>query len=154
MTRDDLERLFTESIPEATQGWKKKRVMLYLHGGLNDEKSVARRVIAFRDVFLENEIYPLHIMWETDFWNSLRNQVFDMLASERVDLVIPIDYPGFNMKLAAAARRAGVPVLYYVTPQVWAWGAKRLPKLARIVTRAAVILPFEEQLPWRPGISA
>ena len=46
-----------------------------------------------------------------------------------------IDYPGFNMKLAAAAKAAGVPVLYYITPQVWAWGAGRLAELARIVTQ-------------------
>ncbi|MFL5477794.1 MAG: lipid-A-disaccharide synthase, partial [Gemmatimonadaceae bacterium] len=68
-----------------------------------------------------------------------------MLERGEIALVVLIDYPGFNMKVAAAARAAGVPVLYYVTPQVWAWGAGRLPKLARLITKAAVILPFEEQ---------
>jgi lipid-A-disaccharide synthase len=63
-----------------------------------------------------------------------------------------VDYPGFNMKLAAAARDAGVPVLYYITPQVWAWGARRLAELARTVTKAAVILPFEEPLLRQHGI--
>jgi lipid-A-disaccharide synthase len=61
-------------------------------------------------------------------------------------LVILIDYPGFNMKVAAEAKAAGVPVLYYITPQVWAWGANRLSQLANTVTHAAVILPFEEKL--------
>src|SRR5204862_2059738 len=65
-----------------------------------------------------------------------------------------IDYPGFNMKVAAAAKQAGVPVLYYVTPQVWAWGAGRIPKLAQLVTKAAVILPFEEPLLRGFGIDA
>jgi len=65
-----------------------------------------------------------------------------------------IDYPGFNMKVAAAAKRSGVPVLYYVTPQVWAWGAARIPKLARLVAKAAVILPFEEPLLRGYGIDA
>jgi lipid-A-disaccharide synthase len=68
------------------------------------------------------------------------------LAAGEISLVVPIDYPGFNMKVAAAARRHGVPVLYYITPQVWAWGAGRLPKLAQLITRAAVILPFEPLL--------
>ncbi len=63
-----------------------------------------------------------------------------------VGLLVCIDYPGFNLPLARAAHAAGVPVLYYITPQVWAWGAKRLPEMARVVTRAAVILPFEEAL--------
>jgi lipid-A-disaccharide synthase len=58
------------------------------------------------------------------------------------------------MKLAAAAAAAGVPVLYYITPQVWAWGAGRLSELSRIVTRAAPILPFEEALLRSHGIDA
>jgi lipid-A-disaccharide synthase len=76
------------------------------------------------------------------------------IRSGRVALVVLIDYPGFNMKIAAAARRAGVPVLYYITPQVWAWGAKRLRELARTITKAAVILPFEEALLRQHGIDA
>ena len=71
-----------------------------------------------------------------------------------VALVIVIDYPGFNMKAAAAAADLKIPVLYYVTPQVWAWGKNRLPKLAQIVTKAAVILPFEENLLRDHGIDA
>jgi lipid-A-disaccharide synthase len=76
------------------------------------------------------------------------------LASGRVGLVVLVDYPGFNMKVARAARAAGVPVLYYITPQVWAWGAGRLREMAQTVTRAAVILPFEEELLRRHRIDA
>ncbi|HUF65755.1 MAG TPA: lipid-A-disaccharide synthase [Gemmatimonadaceae bacterium] len=76
------------------------------------------------------------------------------LDSGRVSLVVLVDYPGFNIRVADAATARNVPVLYYITPQVWAWGASRLPKLARIVTRAAVILPFEEQLLRGYGIDA
>src|SRR5207237_1012006 len=71
-----------------------------------------------------------------------------------VSLAILIDYPGFNMKVAERAVAAGVPVLYYITPQVWAWGAGRLSKLARLITKAAVILPFEEKLLRDHGIDA
>jgi lipid-A-disaccharide synthase len=76
------------------------------------------------------------------------------LRRGQVAAVVLLDYPGFNMKVAAAARAAGVPVLYYITPQVWAWGAKRLARLAHTVTRAAVILPFEEALLREHGIDA
>ena len=76
------------------------------------------------------------------------------LSGGRVGLVIVVDYPGFNMRLAAAARRHDVPVLYFITPQVWAWHASRLSKLARIVTKAAPILPFEETLLREHGIDA
>ena len=78
----------------------------------------------------------------------------ERFEKNKVALVIVIDYPGFNMKAAAAASAAGIPVLYYVTPQVWAWGENRLPKLAKIVTKAAVILPFEENLLRGHGIDA
>jgi lipid-A-disaccharide synthase len=76
------------------------------------------------------------------------------IESGRVALVVLIDYAGFNMKVAAAAAAAGVPVLYYITPQVWASRAGRLAKLSRTITRAAVILPFEEKLLRNHGIDA
>lgn len=79
-TEADLERLFLETIPERTAGWKKRRVMLYLHGGLNSEKDVAKRIVAFREVCLANEIYPLHVMWETDWFASARNILEDQFT--------------------------------------------------------------------------
>jgi lipid-A-disaccharide synthase len=84
----------------------------------------------------------------------LANELRRRIRSGSVAVVVLIDYPGFNMKIAAAAKDAGVPVLYYITPQVWAWGAKRLPELARTITKAAVILPFEEALLQQHGIDA
>jgi len=71
-----------------------------------------------------------------------------------VKLVILVDYPGFNMRVAAAAAAARVPVLYYITPQVWAWHASRLATIARHVRKAAVILPFEERLLREHGVDA
>ena len=84
----------------------------------------------------------------------LLHRLRKMFQRGEVALIVLIDYPGFNMKLAAAAKKAGVPVLYYVTPQVWAWGAGRIPKLAEFVAKAAVILPFEEPLLRGYGIDA
>lgn len=85
---------------------------------------------------------------------ALLRQIRERFEHNDVRLLVVIDYPGFNMKAAAAAKQAGVPVLYYVTPQVWAWGEGRIPELARIVTKAAVILPFEESLLRGHGIDA
>jgi lipid-A-disaccharide synthase len=68
--------------------------------------------------------------------------------------VVLVDYPGFNMRVAQVAAEAGVPVLYYIVPQVWAWGADRLEKMARWIRKAAVILPFEEKLLRDHGIDA
>jgi len=60
------------------------------------------------------------------------------------DLTILVDYPGFHIRVAARAARCGVPVLYYVAPQLWAWGSWRIERLRRSVQRLAVVLPFEE----------
>jgi lipid-A-disaccharide synthase len=76
------------------------------------------------------------------------------LRGGRVALLVLVDYPGFNMRVAAEARRAGVPVLYFITPQVWAWRRNRLARMAQVITRAAVILPFEERLLREHGIDA
>lgn len=70
----------------------------------------------------------------------------------RPDLAVLIDYPDFNLRLAARARRAGVPVLYFVSPQVWAWRRGRLKRMASIIDRMLVILPFEEAFYRQAGV--
>ncbi|MEE4351613.1 MAG: lipid-A-disaccharide synthase [Desulfatiglans sp.] len=66
------------------------------------------------------------------------------LKKQRPDLLILIDYPDFNLHLARKAKRLHIPVLYYISPQVWAWREGRVRKIRRRVDRMAVILPFEE----------
>lgn len=77
-----------------------------------------------------------------------------MLAGlrDKPDLVLPVDFPGFNIRLAERSRRLGLPVLYYVSPQIWAWGKGRISKLAGSVDRMAVVFPFEVPLYERAGI--
>jgi lipid-A-disaccharide synthase len=79
------------------------------------------------------------------FFLRLLRRVHREMRVRGADLVIPIDYPGFNLRLTGAASRDGVPVLYYIAPQVWAWHRSRARFLARHVDRLAVILPFEEE---------
>lgn len=69
-------------------------------------------------------------------------------------VVVLIDYPDFNLRLAAEARKHKIPVLYYVSPQVWAWRQGRVKKIAKLVDRMAVILPFEEQIYRDSGLDA
>jgi lipid-A-disaccharide synthase len=64
----------------------------------------------------------------------------------RYRLAVLIDYPGFHLRLGEALRRAGVPVLQYIAPQLWAWRPGRIPRLQQAANRVAAILPFEE--PW------
>ena len=85
---------------------------------------------------------------------ALMRALRQRMDSGRVKLVVLIDYPGFNMRVAREAKRRGIPVLYYITPQVWAWHKSRVRDLRETVTKAAVILPFEEALLRQAGIDA
>ncbi len=107
------------------------------------ERSDALAVMGFVEVVSH---VPKH-------WLLLR-ELRRRMRSGSIGLVVLLDYPGFNMKVAAAGKAAGVPVLYYITPQVWAWGKGRLAELARTITKAACILPFEESLLREHGIDA
>ncbi len=70
----------------------------------------------------------------------------------RYDLVILIDYPGFHVRVAEAARKAGTKVLYYIAPQLWAWRPGRARRFASAVDRLAVVLPFEQRFFGRLGL--
>lgn len=65
------------------------------------------------------------------------------MAEQRPDLLILVDFPDFNLRLARAANRLGIPVLYFIGPQVWAWRAKRARKVQALVDRLAVVFAFE-----------
>jgi len=75
-------------------------------------------------------------------WRAL-STLKRIIRTDPPDLLILIDYPDFNLHLAKAAKRAGVRVLYYISPQVWAWRVGRVKKIARVVDRIAVFFPFE-----------
>jgi len=64
----------------------------------------------------------------------------------RPDVVVLVDYPGFNQFVAKEAHRRGIPVLFYIAPQVWAWGQGRARRMAGFIDRLAVIFPFEEAI--------
>jgi lipid-A-disaccharide synthase len=73
-------------------------------------------------------------------------RVLEDADRRRPEAAVLIDYPDFNLRLARALHRRGIPVIYYVSPQVWAWRRGRLSAIRRTVARMVVIFPFEEQL--------
>jgi lipid-A-disaccharide synthase len=68
------------------------------------------------------------------------------------DLVVLIDYPEFNLLVAGKAKKLGIPVMYYVSPQIWAWRSGRIKTIRRRVDRMVVILPFEEPIYRKAGV--
>lgn len=74
------------------------------------------------------------------------------LEKTRPDCLVTIDYPGFNIRLAQRAKALGIPVAYYISPQVWAWKKRRIYTIAKAVDKMLAILPFEEELYKRVGV--
>jgi len=75
-----------------------------------------------------------------------RARLLEACASFRPDVAVLVDYPGFNLRLGPQLRARGVPVFYYIAPQVWAWHPERAARMAAWVSRLAVVFPFEEPI--------
>ena len=74
-----------------------------------------------------------------------------IMDADRPDAVLLIDYPGFNLKVAAAARKRGIPVYYYSSPQIWAWRGGRLKTIVANVDLMVVLFPFEQEIYRKAG---
>jgi len=73
----------------------------------------------------------------------------DLLAvakKEEIKNVVLIDYPGFNLNIAKKLKKNGMKIIYYISPQLWAWGSGRMKKIKRLVSKMLVVFPFEEKL--------
>ncbi len=80
------------------------------------------------------------------------NRTVELLKAERPDLLILVDYPGFNLKLAKEAKALGIKVLYYISPKVWAWRAGRVKTIKQYVDHMAVLFPFEVPIYQEAGV--
>ena len=76
---------------------------------------------------------------------KLRTYLKRVMMKEKPDILVCVDYPGFNMKLAAVAHELGIPVLYYIAPTIWAWHSSRGNTIRKYVTKVASIFPFEAE---------
>jgi lipid-A-disaccharide synthase len=85
---------------------------------------------------------------------SMIRRLVDAARAERPDVFVAVDFPDFNFRLMAALRRLGIPVVYYVSPQLWAWRPGRMKTMQRDVSRVLVIFPFEEAIYRAAGVDA
>jgi len=108
-------------------------------------------------------LYPLvdlAIMWFRKVYTNLhriyeiQKLALDYIDREGADVVVPVDYPGFNFVFTRWLVRRRIPVAYYISPQIWAWFPWRIHKVRRRVSKMLVILPFEERLYREAGIEA
>lgn len=107
------------------------------------ENLVDRSVVGLTEVF-----------GSLPYFFSLMGRLDSLLDEEPIDAVLLMDFPGFNMRFARRVRKRGIPLFYYITPQVWAWGSGRIQKLRDWFTKLFVIFPFEEELLREEGADA
>lgn len=83
---------------------------------------------------------------------SVQKTMEVLLKARRPDLVLLIDYPGFNLKFARIAHQQGIRVVYYISPQVWAWNSSRVRAMKGIIDKMLVVFPFETEIYKKHGI--
>jgi len=84
-------------------------------------------------------------------WRTLQTLV-SAARTRRPDVLVVIDYPDFNFRLMRAVKALGIPVVYYISPQLWAWRAGRMQTMQTVVDRVLPIFPFEEALYQKAGV--
>jgi lipid-A-disaccharide synthase len=85
-----------------------------------------------------------NVLRRLGMFRRIFNELLETIARERPDAVVLVDYPDFNLRLARRCRKMGIRVIYYISPQVWAWRRRRVEQVKRYVDRMLVIFPFEE----------
>ncbi|OQX19097.1 MAG: lipid-A-disaccharide synthase [Desulfobulbaceae bacterium A2] len=85
---------------------------------------------------------------------AARRLLVEAMRGRRPALLVLIDFPDFNLWLARTAKKLGIPIFYYISPQVWAWRSGRVRTIGRLVERIGVILPFEEEFYRQRGVRA
>ncbi|MBI4536144.1 MAG: lipid-A-disaccharide synthase, partial [Ignavibacteriae bacterium] len=83
---------------------------------------------------------------------KVERRLVGMLRQRKPDVVVLIDYPGFNLRFARQVKRYGIKILYYISPQVWAWNKGRVKKMKFLVDRIKVVFPFEVDIYRQEGM--
>lgn len=79
------------------------------------------------------------------FIKKVQRRLIEIIKENSIKTVVLIDYPGFNLNLAKKLKKLGIKIIYYISPQVWAWGQKRVNKIRRLVDKMLVVFPFEKE---------
>jgi lipid-A-disaccharide synthase len=112
-------------------------------GGERFEAAGGRLVGDFRGLAVTGLLEAVRILPDSF---AMYRRLVQAARVERPDVLVPIDFPDFNFRLMASVKRLGVPVVYYVSPQLWAWRPGRIQTMKALVDRVLPIFPFEERL--------
>lgn len=123
-----------------------KRIMpeadIFGMGGADMRKSGVRIIYDIENLGI---IGVVEVIRHIPFFFRLRAFLKKAMVEEKPDVLVCVDYPGFNMKLAHVAKELGIPVIYYIAPTIWAWNKGRAKNIVRDVEQVASIFPFEAE---------
>lgn len=88
------------------------------------------------------------------FYRSALKKICAFINNEGIDTVILVDFPGFNLLLAKRLKKTGIKIIYYISPQIWAWHYSRIKSIRRNINAMVVLYPFEEELYKKEGVRA
>lgn len=114
--------------------------MFYGIGGKEMEKRSLKSLVPLEDFSV---VGFFEVAKKISFFQKVLKQCKNLLDSEKFDVFIPVDFPGFNIRLAKYARSKAIPVAYYIAPQLWAWGQNRAKELSQSIDKLLVVFPFE-----------
>lgn len=148
-----------------------KENLLIIAGEISGDLHASRVVQRFKDKSPETELWGIggdhlkaegvELLQHTDrmgvmgivevlkqysFFKGVLKQILDEVDKRKPKKALLVDYPGFNLRLAPELKKRGVNVYYYISPKVWAWNKKRIPKMAQCIDQLMVIFPFEVEL--------
>ena len=96
--------------------------------------------------------------WEVvkrySYFRELMHRTIDEITQRRPACILLVDYPGFNLRLAKRIKHLGIPIVYYISPQLWAWGGKRISQVRELVDLLILILPFEKEFYASSGVKS
>jgi len=88
------------------------------------------------------------------FIKRVQSKLLERIKTNNINTVVLIDYPGFNLSFAKKIKKLGIKIIYYISPQVWAWGKGRIPKIKKLVDRMLVVFPFEKEMYDKEGVNS
>lgn len=96
----------------------------------------------------------IEVIRHLPFIKKVQRDLLQKIEDEKIDNIILIDYPGFNLNIAQKLHKPGKKLYYFISPQVWAWGIGRIQKIKKLISKMLVIFPFEEKLYKEAGVDA
>ena len=85
----------------------------------------------------------VEVLKHLPFIQQVQKKLISVIKQEKINCVVLIDYPGFNLSIAKKLKQQGVKIIYYVSPQIWAWAKGRVKKVKKFIDKMLVVFPFE-----------